>query len=97
MICVVAKLEVSPEKAEEFIQVFKKLSEQVKNEEGTLMYTLGQDKAEPSNFYVMEKYKDEEALKFHSSTPHFMEFFGTVQSWLTGPGEIRVLDEVSSI
>ena len=79
MISVIAKIPVKEEKRDEAIEAFKQLITEVAKEEGTLFYSLNVSKQAPNTLVVMERYKDKEALKTHSSTPHFQGFF--CQGW----------------
>ena len=38
-----------------------------------------------------EAYADQEALKTHSSTPYFLEFFGKMKDFAAGPPKIEML------
>ena len=97
MIAVIARMPVKEEKADEAIEAFKELMVLVAKEEGTLRYTLNRDKSNPNLLVIMEAYKDKEALKAHSSTPHFVEFSGKLPALLAGKPEISVLEEIHSI
>lgn len=94
---VVAKLKA---KSGEEYKVEKALAEiipKVEQEEGTLAYTLHKSQKDPSLFLFYEKYKDKEALKYHSSTPHFKELFGKLLPLLDGSPEIEMYEEVAKI
>jgi len=74
MITVIAKLPVKEGKMDEAMAAFKVLMSKVASEEGTVLYSLNQEKANPNTLVVVEQYQDKAALEFHSSTPHFKEF-----------------------
>ena len=97
MIAVIAKIPVKEEKREEAIEAFKQLISEVAKEEGTLSYTLNVSKNEPNTLVVMERYKDKEGLKAHSSTPHFQGFFAKAAELFSGSPEITILSELASI
>jgi quinol monooxygenase YgiN len=44
----------------------------------------------------VELYADQAALKVHSTTPHFKEFFGKFSAVMAGAPEIMILEEVAS-
>jgi quinol monooxygenase YgiN len=96
MITVIAKLPIKEGKMEEALAEFKGLMSEVAKEEGTVLYSLNVEKANPNTLVVVEQYKDKEAFIFHSSTPHFKEFF-TKSAALIGGGdpEIVVMKEIS--
>ena len=92
MLHVIATLPIRPDKAAEFEQVFAALARQVKeNEKGCLRYDLCRSVESPSTFVVVEAYADQEALKTHSSTPYFLEFFGKMKDYAAGPPKIEML------
>ena len=96
MIGVIAKLPIKEGKLEEVIEMVQGLMPKVAAEEGCLLYTLNVDKKEPNVLTFMERYKDKEALAFHSGTPYFQEFFGAVAPLLGGQPEIKTFKEVAS-
>ncbi len=97
MVPVMAKLRVKEGKMDEATQMIKKLVAEVAKEEGTLIYKFCKDAKNPNTLVVMEAYTDGEALKFHSSTPHFQEFFASFSTIMDGAPEILVLEEIASI
>lgn len=97
MISVIAKLPIKADMVDEAVEVVKGLVSKVAEEEGCLLYTLNIDKNNPNVLVFMERYKDGEALKFHSSTPYFQEFFGKVAGYLDGEPEITTFKEIASI
>ena len=96
MISVIAKIPLKEGKASQLAEDIKALMEGVAKEEGTLFYTVSADKKAPDTLVFMERYKDKEALKAHSSTPHFNAFMGKVLEALEGQPEITVLNELAS-
>ena len=97
MIAVIARMPIKEGKTDEAIKAFKELMVHVAGEEGTLRYTLNRDKSNPDILVIVEAYKDKEALKAHSSTPHFVEFSAKLPALLAGKPEISVLEEIQSI
>ncbi|MBM4454344.1 MAG: antibiotic biosynthesis monooxygenase, partial [Chloroflexi bacterium] len=45
-------------------------------------------------FLVYERYENKEALDYHTSTPHFKEFFKTAGSLAEGRPEIAFYREI---
>jgi len=97
MISVIAKLPVKPAKVDEAIEAIKAMMLEVAKEEGTLLYTLCRAKETPNVLVFMERYKDNDALKTHSSSPHFKAFSGKLRDFLEGKPEISVMEEIHSI
>ena len=97
MIGVIAKLSIKEGKTGEAINLIKDLMASVAEEEGTLSYTMNQDKADPNTIVIMERYKDKAALEYHSSSPGFKSFFEKIGGLLAGKPEISVMEEIHSI
>jgi len=94
---VVAKLKAVKGKEKEMEKALLDIIPKVKEEEGTLVYTLHQDQNDPCVFLFYEKYKDMDALVVHSSTPHFKALFGTIKPLLDGNPEIVMYNELAGI
>lgn len=97
MLTLIAKLPVQEGKMDEALAAFAELIPHVAKEEGTVLYSLNKDKANPNLLVVVEQYKDREALNFHSSTPHFKAFAAAGSDFLSGRPEISLLEEVQKI
>ena len=97
MVPVMAKLGVKEGKMDEAVEMIKKLEAEVAKEKGTLIYKFCRDTKNLNTLVVMEAYKDGEAFKFHSSTPHFQEFFASFSTVLDGAPEILILEANASI
>ena len=97
MIAVIAKIPIKEDKFNEAVEAFKLLVAEVAKEEGTLYYTLNVSKDAPQTIVVMERYRDKEAFKLHSSTSHFNAFFAKAGEWMAGKPEITILQELASI
>ena len=94
---VVAKLQAVAGKEEEMRQALLDIIPKVREEEGTLVYTLHQDQNDPTLFLFYEKYKDTDALVAHSSTPHFKTLFKTIKPLLESNPEITMYNELAGI
>ena len=97
MISVIAKLPVKEGKMDEAVEAFRKLMAEVAKEEGTVLYCLNRDPANPNVLTVMEQYRDQAALDFHSSTPYFKAFFAASTAFLGGRPEIVRLEEIDRV
>ena len=97
MVAVIAKIKVKDGKAGELVQLLKDIIPSVKQEEGTLYYTVNRDRTDPNLVVVVEKYKDDEAFGAHSSTPYLAELFGKAQALVEGDMELMMMDEIASI
>jgi len=95
MIVVAAMLKVAEGKGDEVEREFQKLVPKVLNDPGAIAYAVHRSVDDPAKFFVYEKYEDEDALKVHSSTPHFQEFSRAIASMLAGRPEVGRYREVA--
>ena len=96
MISIIAKIKAQEGKEEELKAILLDLVEKVKSEEGTLEYILNQSTKDKTQFIFYEKYKDQDALTFHSSTPYFKEAFPAMKPFLGGKTEIEMCQVLGS-
>ena len=96
MITVVAKIPVKEGKMGEALAAFGELMDKVASEEGTVMYSLNKDNANP-NVLVVEQYKDKAALDAHSSSVHFKTFFAAAAAFIGGKPEMTFMEQIRSI
>ncbi len=94
---VVAKIKALQGKESEMEQAFLDVILKVKDEPGTLIYTLHRSQNDPCVFLFYEKYKDMDALVAHSSTPHFKALFKTIKPLMDGDPEITIYHELAGI
>lgn len=94
---VVAKLKALPGKEDEMKNTLLGIVPKVKEESGTLVYTLHQDTGNPAVFLFYEKYTDSDALSIHSATPHFKALFKSIKPLLDGGPEISMYNELAGI
>ena len=97
MISLIAKIPMKEDKVDEAIEAIKALIKDVATEEGTLSYSLNRDQKDPNTLVFIERYKDNDALKAHSSTAHFKAFSAKVLEFVAGKPEISVMEELAAI
>jgi len=95
MIVVTAILKAAEGKGDELEQEFRKFVPAVHKEPGNLAYVAHRGINAPVTFFVYEKYESQEALKEHSSAPHFKEFSKATASMLEGRAEIALYREIT--
>ena len=74
MIVIAAMITTFDDQGEAFKKSFKLLAAKVRKDPGVISYVLHRMIDNPSKFFVFEQYEEEEAIKFHGSTPHFKEY-----------------------
>ena len=89
MVIVGAIMHVNKGKEDQFIAEYRKMAPKVLADPGAISYVLHRDTSDPTTFFFYEQYKDDEATKYHTSTPHFKEFFKTIMPMMTVPPEIH--------
>jgi quinol monooxygenase YgiN len=94
MVVLAAIFKVVDGKGEEFEREFRKLAPMVRKDPGAITYVLNRHVEKPNQYFVYEKYDDEEALKYHGSTPHFQEFFKNIIPIMAGPIELNRYQEI---
>jgi len=95
MLTVIAKMPIKEGKMDEALKEVKGLLVEVAKEQGTVLYSLNVEKANPNTLVVIEQYTDQDALNIHSSTPYFKEFFTKASVFLGGAPEIVIMEEIA--
>ena len=94
MIVVGAVIRVAEGKGDVFEKGYRELAPKVLGDPGAIAYILHRDLNDPCKFFFYEKYEDEEAIKYHSSTQHFKDFFKEMGPIMIGRPEISRYTEV---
>ena len=94
MVVIAAIIHVVEGKGEEFEKGYKELAPKVLKDPGAIAYILHRDVSDPCKFFFYEKYQDDEAVKYHTSTPHFKEFFQRMGPIMKGRPELSRYTEV---
>ncbi len=71
MIVLIAELAVAEGKGNEVIDSFKGVIDKIRQDPGTIAYNILQGKDNPDKITVLERYENDEALKYHGGTEHF--------------------------
>ena len=67
-VSLLAKFTAKEGKADELLAAFEPLIEQVRNEEGTLLYVMNRAKDNPDVFWFSELYADDDAFAAHGAS-----------------------------
>jgi quinol monooxygenase YgiN len=89
-----AVIRVNEGKGDEFAKGFLQLQAIVLKDPGAIAYTLHRAVDDPNKFLFHEKYASDEAVKYHTSTPHFKAFFQKMGPIFKGKPEISYYHEV---
>lgn len=91
-VAMVVKITAAPGRRDEVAEALEPMFPQVDTEEGTELYVLSEDIANPDVLWMFELYSDQDALQAHSSSPAMAEAMGALGGDLMGapPGLIVV-------
>jgi quinol monooxygenase YgiN len=93
MLALIAKLNVAAGKEEDFEKVMLELVAGVRaNEPGNKLYTL--TKSDKGEYFVLELYDDEAALRAHGQSAHFKAAGAKFAGLMSGRAEITRLKVV---
>ena len=73
MICVAVTYVVLPNREEEAIDLFTRMTEASLQEPGCRMYQVHRSRQESRRFFLYEQYDDEKALEAHRASAHFAQ------------------------
>jgi autoinducer 2-degrading protein len=65
---------VKPERVDDFIEMIRANHEGSIAEPGCLRFDVARSQADATEFLLWECYVDEEAARFHKTTPHYLAF-----------------------
>jgi quinol monooxygenase YgiN len=89
---IVAIQKVQSGKAEEYVEMFKRLQKVVREQEpGNIYYDLYRSRADENTFHVMERYESKEALKAHGHSEEFQELVTPMRAMLAEPTNAEIV------
>ncbi len=94
MITIAAIIHVNEGKGAEYEKEFLQLQPKVLKEPGVIAYVLHRSIDDPCKYFVYEKYENEEAVKYHTSTKHFKAFYQKFGAIIKGKPEVGYYQEV---
>lgn len=95
MICILATLKVKEDKINDFEDIFKKLSAEVRsNEIGNIFYQVAKDREIKNTYHVLEHYKDQKSVDLHGKSDHFRLAGKSIAKCLDGAPIIKYLDAI---
>ncbi|MBM3132196.1 MAG: antibiotic biosynthesis monooxygenase [Chloroflexi bacterium] len=94
MIAVVAKIKAKKGEEKKVEKALRDVIPKVREEEGTVAYTLNRAQNDKTLFMVYEKYTDMDAFMHHSSTPYLAAMFTEIVPLLDGALQVEMYDEI---
>jgi len=86
---VVARVKARPGKENELLSVLNSLVEPTRKEPGCLSYELLQNNEDPTDFTLIEEWRNEAALQSHFATKHFKEALAKMPNLVAAEPDIR--------
>jgi len=85
MIVNCVKIQVRPNRVEDFKKATVANHNESVKEPGCLRFDLLQDASDPEKFMLYEAYESNEAAAAHKNTPHYAVWRDTVTDWMAQP------------
>jgi quinol monooxygenase YgiN len=95
MVVIAAVIRVNEGKGAEFEKEFLLLQPKVLRDPGAIAYSMHRTADDPCKYFFYEKYADDAAAKYHTSTEHFKAFFQKMGPIMKGKPEISYYQEVT--
>ena len=94
MIVINALIQAKEGSGDDLEKVIKTYAPKFLKDPGCIEYKAHRRLDNPNLFFFYEKYENDEALKFHSSAPHFKEMFGAMKPFIGAKPEIGMYKEI---
>jgi autoinducer 2-degrading protein len=91
---VIVRLEVKPERVEDFLALVTFNASASRKEPGNLRFDVVRSAAPPSLFYLYEVYQDDAAVQAHRATAHFARWRAEIEDLLSTPRLSEVFTSV---
>jgi len=86
---VIARVTAKPDKIKETAAMMEGLVAPTRLEDGCLRYELLGNAADPTDFTMVEEWRDDAALDLHFTKPHMIAAFAQVPDLLAAPPDVR--------
>ena len=94
MMMIMVRLEVKPERIDDFLELATFNATQSRKEPGNLRFDLVRSVATPARFALYEVYLDEAAVQAHMATAHYARWRAEIEQLLETP---RISERFTSI
>jgi quinol monooxygenase YgiN len=92
---VVARIFIQSSFVQEFHRQMEELTMLSRKEPGCLEYRWYAESSEEGAFTVIERYRDQEDLKYHFSRPYLQDFVDKVNAWRSQELQVHFLSAAS--
>lgn len=94
MIKVIVKFFINQNEIENFIILSKILVKKTQEEKGCINYELFQDNKNNNIFSIIEEWKDNDSLKNHFKSKHFLEIIPQLEKITIQPIEVNIYKKI---
>ncbi len=95
MLSLVVRLDVIPERVEEFLDaITSNAASTFRDEPGCLRFDVCRSRADPHHFVFYEIYQDEAALEAHRTAPHFARWREAVARTVVPGSQVNTVTDL---
>jgi autoinducer 2-degrading protein len=91
---IMVRLEVKPERVDDFLKLVLFNASESRKESGNLRFDVVRSVDTPTRFGLYEVYRDDAAVRAHQATPHYAKWRAEVEALLVTP---RVSEKFTGI
>jgi autoinducer 2-degrading protein len=91
---IMVRLEVKPERVDDFLKLVLFNAAESRKEPGNLRFDVVRSVDEPNRFGLYEVYRDDAAIGAHQATPHYAKWRAEVEALLVTP---RISQKFTSV
>ena len=91
---IIVRLEVKPERVDDFLRLVSFNSSESRKEPGNLRFDVVRSVDNPTLFRLYEVYIDDAAVRAHQATPHYAKWRAEIEAFLVTP---RLSEKFTSV
>ena len=91
---IMVRLEVKPERVDEFLKLVSFNASESRKEPGNLRFDVVRSVDNTSRFGLYEVYRDDAAVRAHQATPHYAKWRAEIEALLVTP---RISERFTSV
>ncbi len=91
---IMVRLEVKPDRVDDFLRLVTFNASESRKEPGNLRFDVVRSIDSPTKFGLYEVYRDDAAVRAHQATPHYAKWRGEVEDLLVTP---RISEKFTSV
>jgi autoinducer 2-degrading protein len=91
---IMVRLEVKPDRIDDFMKLVLFNASESRKEPGNLRFDVVRSVDSPARFGLYEVYRDDEAVRAHQATPHYAKWRAEIEALLVTP---RISEKFMSV